>query len=133
MSNQDDEFDLDVRLEWALDGHSLRGEDLCIFRAGPAATQEETCAPQATCPANTCGLDCQTQTCPQETCGCNTIETCDQHADSCSPQACGITFGEYCVDETDETCGCVPGGTAGCPDPDPTPVTEGCNLTNLCH
>jgi hypothetical protein len=108
MSSEVDEFDLDIRFHTTHDQWFLRPRpqhDAPDVQAGN--THEDTCAPQATCPADTCGLDCQTQTPPEATCGCNTIETCDQHADSCSPQACGITFaiGQYCEDETD---GCEP-------------------------
>ena len=107
MSSEVDEFDLDIRIHTTHDQWSLRPRlqhNAPDVRA--ADTREDTCAPQATCPANTCGLECQTQTCPEATCGCNTIETCDQRVDSCSPQACGISFQDrYCDDETDDTCG----------------------------
>ena len=118
MSNVNDEFDLDIRILATLPRHD--GLDV---RAG--VTDEDTCVPQATCPADTCGLDCQTQTCPEATCGCNTIETCDQHFDSCSPQACGITFGNYCEDQTDDTC--------GCPGPGPEPDQQSDNTCAVCY
>ena len=115
MFRRDDEFDLDVRFSGMsavlsdprgtpgrFDPAVLRGEE----------PNQETVAPQATCPADTCGLDCLTQTCAEATCGCNTSETCDQLV--CSD---AITFGPYCEDQSDETCGCAEPGTAGCADP----------------
>jgi hypothetical protein len=124
MSSGADEFDLDIRIHTTRDQWSLPPRlqhDALDVRAGD--TGEDTCAPQATCPANTCGLECQTQTCPEDTCGCNTAETCNQNADSCSPQACGMSFQDrYCDDETDDTCGC--GGHG----PDPAD-TDFCHLT----
>jgi len=124
MSSVVDEFDLDIRIHTTPDQWSSRSRLQHAPDVRAADTREDTCEPQATCPADTCGIDCMTQTCPQETCGCNTIETCNQHADSCSPQACGITFGYAdCEDQTDDTCGC-PGGTG----PDPA-ETDFCHLT----
>ena len=116
MSSHDDEFDLDVRFSGTSDGERSQvwapGNFRTAMFAGDPEGQEETIAPQATCPAETCGLDCQTQTCPEATCGCNTSETCDQLI--CSD---AITFGPYCEDQSDDTCNACPGGnTPGCPD-----------------
>jgi hypothetical protein len=85
-----------------------------LFTAG-GGEAEDTVAPQATCPAETCGLDCQTQTCPDATCGCNTSETCENPM--CGTDA--ITFGQYCEDQSDDTCHACPepGTGAGCIDP----------------
>jgi hypothetical protein len=107
--SHDDEFDLDLQIrppgvEGVADGLRTLGNE-----AG------ETVGPEATCPAETCGLDCQTVGCTQgcETHGCNTSETCDQVL--CSD---AITFGPYCEDQSDDTChACQPGGTAECADP----------------
>jgi hypothetical protein len=112
MSSEVDEFDLDIRIHTTHDQRFVRRPQ----HYAPNVRAEDT-------DDGTCGLDCQTQTCPEATCGCNTIETCDQHVDSCSPLACGITFlGNYCEDETDDTCGC-PG-----PGPDPAD-TDNCVRT----
>ena len=102
MSSEVDEFDLDIRIQATHDERFLR----------PRPQQNGLEVEAGDTNDGTCGLDCQTQTCPEDTCGCNTIETCDQRADSCSPQACGITFAapaNYCDDETDG-CGGGPGG-----------------------
>lgn len=123
MSSADDQFDLDVRL-FATDANAGPG----AFHPGLFAGDEiqalaDTVAPEATCPAETCGLDCQTQTCADATCGCNTVETCDHAA--CPGDA--ITFGPYCEDASggEDTCdGCGGNPTADCADPpdvDPEP------------
>ena len=117
MSIPHDEFDLDVRFPGTENGFREAIE-------ARARETEDTCAPQATCPAETCGLDCLTQTCPEATCGCDTSETCNQLV--CSD---AITLGVYCVDETDETCGCPGGNTADCGGP---PDSLGCPPTDNC-
>lgn len=112
MTMLDDEFDLDLRLSFGDRDRSLSDLD----GVPRARTDDDTVAPQQTCPAETCGLDCQTVTCPEETCGCNTVETCDQHLEDCGGL---FTFGRYCEDQSDESCHACPGPTgAGC-DPDP--------------
>ena len=113
MTLIDDEFDLDLRLFAASREPFSVGVADRIGRVMPRA-DEDTVAPQATCPANTCGLDCETDTCPDATCGCNT-DTCDQV--QCSD---AITFGAYCEDASggEDTCdACVPPGTDLCGDP----------------
>ena len=105
-----DEFDLDLRLSASTREPFSPGR-IGIGGVSPRA-DEETVAPQATCPANTCGLDCETDTC--ETCGCNT-DTCDQV--QCSD---AITLGNYCEDASggEDTCdACPPAATDGCGDP----------------
>ena len=114
MSLVDDEFDLDLRLSVVASAGSTPGDALGGIGIEPRDDHDETMAPQATCPAETCGLDCLTQTCPEETCGCNTNETCT-HA-CANPDA--ITFGAYCEDQSDDTChACAEPGTAACADP----------------
>ena len=108
-----DEFDLDLRLSVA------SREPFSLGRAGEIGldaprAEGDTVAPQATCPADTCELGCETQTCADGTCGCNTV-TCDQV--QCSD---AITFGAYCEDASggEDTCdACPPGATDLCPDP----------------
>jgi hypothetical protein len=119
MSIHDDEFDLDVRLMAISEAGLVHGDPPGgfhprLFTAGGGGA-EDTVAPQATCPAETCGLDCQTQTCPDATCGCNTSETCANPL--CGSDA--ITFGQYCEDQSDDTCHACPepGTGAGCIDP----------------
>jgi hypothetical protein len=116
VSSHNDEFDLDVRFSWTSDA----GPD--TFHPGLFAA--DTVAPEATCPANTCGLDCQTQTCPDATCGCNTSETCANPM--CGSDA--ITFGRYCEDQSDDTCdACGGGGTgAACIDDDAAETQNRC-------
>ena len=121
MFQRDDEFDLDVRFWGAsaevLDLRAPARPGAAILR-GEGQPNQETEAPQATCPADTCGLDCQTQTCPEATCGCDTSETCDQHLPACSLGPDAITFGPYCEDQSDDTChACPEPNTPGCPDP----------------
>jgi hypothetical protein len=114
MTILDDEFDLDLRLSVASPEPSRPGAG----RADPRAeTDDDTVAPQQTCPADTCELGCETQTCPEETCGCNTSETCDQRIEDCGG---GITFGPYCEDASggEDSCdACPPPGSDMCPDP----------------
>jgi hypothetical protein len=130
MSSPHDEFDLDVRFSGSADGEfsQLWGENTLrpAVEAMGVETLDDTCGQQATCPAHTCELACQTQTCPEQTCGCNT--------DTCVQQACqtdAITFpGQYCEDPTD-TCagaGCGGGGDEppGPPDSLGCPPSEGC-------
>jgi hypothetical protein len=105
----EDQFDLDIRLSVAPPERPPRG--VAVVRA----QTEET---------DTCDLGCQTQTCPSETCGCSTLETCDQHLEECGFP---FTFGAYCEDQTDDTCGCQPGGTADCAEP---PDSLGCPPEN---
>lgn len=124
MSSHDDEFDLDVRLQPIADGAfpylDTPGVMPGLF-AGDQEPQEETVAPQATCPARTCGMDCITDTCPEATCGCNTSETCENPM--CGSDA--ITFGRYCEDQSDDTCHACPGqGTAGGCIDDDAPETQ---------
>lgn len=114
MSIVDDEFDLDIRLSVAPTGAVPHRAGDGVFRA---QTDDDTVAPAATCPADTCELGCQTDTCPEETCGCNTSETCDQHLEDCGG---GFTLGPYCEDASggEDTCdACVPAGTDVCGDP----------------
>ena len=113
MSQLDNLFDLDIRVSV---GSAEAGRQ--SFR--------RVLNEQVTEQIDTCGTDCVTQTCPSETCGCSTAETCDQHLEDCGFP---FTFGQYCEDETDETCGCGPGGTAGCPDD----ATDFCPTSNLCQ
>jgi len=78
-----------------------------------AHTCEQTCAPQRTCPANTCGPDCITDTCPADTCGCNTSETCNHVL--CDGG--GITAPPKCQDVSggEDTCdACPPQTGSGC-------------------
>ena len=130
MSDLDEEFDLDVRLH----GTPLRpraqanteGED-CTAEDCPEPTDphtcdglantcntcnqtcggeggtfcEETCGEVQTCP--TCGLACQTHGC--HTHGCQTVETCDQQL--CFGNPTSPPCGEE--EQTDDTCGCMPG------------------------
>ena len=113
MIHIDDEFDLDLRLSAPSHEPFSLGLAEGIGPAMPRAGGD-TIAPQATCPANTCELGCETDTCPDATCGCNT-QTCDQV--QCSD---AITFGDYCQDASggEDTCdACVPPGTDLCPDP----------------
>ena len=105
MLSEVDEFDLDIRI------HTTH--DRWFVRPRPQHFAPDVRA---------------ADTGPEATCGCNTIETCDQLVDSCSPQACGISFDPpYCE-----------GGTDGCGNPGPgggDPAdTDFCHLdvTNNC-
>lgn len=118
MPSHDDEFDLDVRFIGISDAGLSHGDPREGFYprlfAGDDEQADETVAPEATCPAETCGLDCQTQTCPEATCGCNTSETCENPL--CGSDA--ITFGRYCEDQSDDTChACPDPATVACADP----------------
>jgi hypothetical protein len=101
---------------------------LCMERE-PATllypTCGDTCAPQATCPAKTCGLDCETDTCPDATCGCNTSETCNR--DLCEG---GQITSPPCQDDSDadDTCDACPGQSNGCGTAD----TDNCVKTSDC-
>lgn len=113
MSMLDDEFDLDIRISAVGVGGAATGRPGVLPRS-PQADQDETVAPQQTCLAETCGIDCVTQTC--ETCGCNTSETCTHQC--ANPDA--MTFGPYCDVQTggEDTChACPEPSTPGCPDP----------------
>lgn len=101
---------------------------LCAVREPPTAfehTCEQTCAPQATCPANTCGLDCETDTCPDATCGCNTNETCNR--DIC--EGGGQVTSPPCEDPSgaEDTCDACPAQTGGCGGAD----TDQCVKTDI--
>ncbi len=110
--------------------HATCGTCECPIPVPPTEAFEQTCqntcAPQQTCPVNTCGLDCETDTCPDATCGCNTNETCNQ--DKC--QGTLITAPPQCDDPTgaDDTCDAC-GGTGGCGNPDDT---DGCTGGAAC-
>ena len=114
MSTFEDEFDLDIRLSVANGDPAMGGGGQAF---GGADREDDTAAPQQTCPVDTCDLGCETQTCPEETCGCNTSETCDQRIEDC---AGGGTFGPYCEDASggEDSCdACPPGGSDVCGDP----------------
>ncbi len=115
MTGHDDEFDLDLRLTGNVNPPMISPGRFHPPLFATAGEGDDTVAPQATCPAETCGLDCQTQTCPDATCGCNTSETCANPL--CGSDA--ITFGRYCEDQSDDTCNACPdpGTGAGCIDP----------------
>lgn len=113
MSLVDDEFDLDLRLSTIPREPGSRG-----LAHGDVVMRDEqdddTVAPQATCPADTCDVGCQTDDCTFgcPTHGCNT-DTCDQG--QCSD---AITFGDYCEDASggEDTCHQCPGPGGEPPD-----------------
>jgi len=95
----------------------------CNIKIPPTAighTCEDTCAPRQTCPAHTCGLDCETDTCPDATCGCNTNETCNQQicdgGGITSPPCQDLSAGEDTCDACQPPTGGQPCDTmGGCP------------------
>jgi hypothetical protein len=113
MTILDDEFDLDLRLSFGVADPAIRAGD-GIPRI---QNDDDTAAPQQTCPVDTCSLGCETQTCPSETCGCDTSETCDQRREDCGG---GLTLGPYCQDASggEDTCDACPAPVSDvCPDP----------------
>jgi hypothetical protein len=109
-----DEFDLDARFFAGTGGVIPMGAPGRGVPGWYRAEGNDTVAPQQTCPADTCSLGCETMTCPEATCGCDTSETCINPM--CGSDA--ITFGNYCEDQSDETCHqCPDPGTGGCADP----------------